>query len=137
MQKKISDTKFLRLIKILTRAPILIDGIEVENELGSPQGSIISGTLANIYLHYAIDEWFETIKKSHFGGEAEMVRYVDDLVFIFKRPRDAIAFYKVLPKRLTKYGLQLHEEKSQLILSGNNAAERLNMEGKKIATYKF
>jgi RNA-directed DNA polymerase len=84
-----------------------------------------------------IDEWFETIKKSHFGGEAEMVRYVDDLVFIFKRPRDAIAFYKVLPKRLTKYGLQLHEEKSQLILSGNNAAERLSKEGKKIATYKF
>ena len=137
LEKKISDKRFLKLIKTLTRAPTMIDGMAVENEQGSPQGSIVSGILANIYLHYVIDEWFETIKNSHFGGEAEMVRYVDDLVFIFKRPKDAEAFYRVLPKRLAKYGLLLHEEKSQLIPSGHMAAERANKQGKKIEIYKF
>ena len=137
LRKKISDKRFLRLIITLTRAPTMIGEKEMENELGCPQGSIISGILANIYLHYVIDGWFEAIKKSHFGGEAEMVRYVDDLVFVFKRPRDAEVFYRVLPKRLAKYGLQLHEEKSQIIPSGHIAAERANKQGKKIKIYNF
>jgi len=91
LEKKISDKRFLRLIKTLIRAPTMVGEVSVANELGSPQGSITSGILANIYLHYVIDEWFETIKTSHFGGEAKMVRYIDDLVFVFKRPKDAKA----------------------------------------------
>jgi RNA-directed DNA polymerase len=137
LAKKISDKRFLRLIKKLMKSPILIDEIAVENKLGCPQGSCVSGILANIYLHHVIDEWFETIKKSHFGGEAEMCRFMDDMVFVFKGPKDAEAFYSVLPKRLAKYGLLLHEEKSQILPSGKIAAERANNQGKKIGTYQF
>lgn len=74
--------------------------------------------MANIYLHHVIDEWFENIKQSHFRGRAELIRYADDMVYTFERPEEAKRFYNVLPKRLAKYGLEMHDEKSQLIMTG-------------------
>lgn len=66
-----------------------------------------------------------------------MVRYCDDMVFIFQRKTDAEKFYRVLPKRLEKYGLTLHVEKSNIIDSGHTAAERAHKAGKRLPTYKF
>ncbi len=102
-----------------------------------PQGSILSPTLSNIYLHEVVDDWFNQINQTHFKGKAEMVRYCDDMVFIFQRQDDANRFYHVLPKRLEKYGLTLHAEKSQLIPSGHMLALRANQQGKRLPTYKF
>lgn len=82
------------------------------------QGSILSPILANIYLHYVIDEWFAEISQSVIHWRAEMVRYADDMVFTFQYPSEAKRFYKVLPKRLNRYGLELHDDKSQLIPAG-------------------
>ncbi len=118
LRKKISDQRFLRLIEVLITAPIMDGNKEVKNTCGCPQGSIISTIMANIYLHHVIDEWFESIKQSHFRGRAELIRYADDMVYTFERPEEAKRFYNVLPKRLAKYGLEMHDEKSQLIKAG-------------------
>ncbi len=137
LRKKISDERFLRLINILIKTPTLVGGQEIINERGCGQGSIVSPTLSNIYLHYVIDVWFSEISKTHMKGRAEEVRYADDLVFVFQDKHDAEKFYKVLPKRLNKYGLELHLDKSQLIESGKKAAARAAKLGKKLSTYKF
>lgn len=137
LQKKIADKRFLRLINTLMKAPTLEGEKSVPNRLGCPQGSIISPILANVYLHYVIDTWFETIKKTHMKAEANEVRYLDDMVFIFKFRSEAEKFFKVLPKRLAKYGLEMHLDKSQLISAGNKAALKAHREGKRLPTYKF
>ncbi|MBD2786424.1 group II intron reverse transcriptase/maturase [Xenorhabdus sp. DI] len=137
LRKKISDRRFLRLIEVLITAPV-IEGKQVsENVRGCPQGSILSPVLANIYLHHVTDEWFDEISRSHIHGRAEMVRYADDMVFTFEFMSEAERFYKVLPKRLNKYGLELHDDKSQLIPAGHIAALRANQEGRRLSTFNF
>ncbi|CDL86729.1 RNA-directed DNA polymerase (Reverse transcriptase) [Xenorhabdus cabanillasii JM26] len=137
LRKKISDRRFLRLIELLITAPV-IEGKQVsENACGCPQGSILSPVLANIYLHHVIDEWFDEISRSHIRGRAEMVRYADDMVFTFEFRSEAERFYKVLPKRLSKYGLELHDDKSQLIPAGHIAALRANQSGRRLPTFNF
>jgi RNA-directed DNA polymerase len=137
LSNRISDRGFLRLVIALIKSPIMIDGQAVSNERGCPQGSATSPILANIYLHYVIDVWFAEISKTHMKSRAAEVRYVDDMVFIFEDKRDAARFYKVLPKRLNKFGLELHLDKSQLIESGNKAAARANSKGTRLEIYKF
>lgn len=77
LARKISDSRFLRLIKILMKTPILQDGKVTSNDCGCPQGSIISPVLSNIYLHYVIDKWFSDIR-THLKYEAYEIRYADD-----------------------------------------------------------
>jgi RNA-directed DNA polymerase len=137
LRSKMSDQRFVRLIEILIKAPILEEGGILQNKEGCPQGSILSPILANIYLHHAVDEWFEEVKHSHLKGSAEEVRYADDLVFCFKTMDDAKRFYEVLPKRLEKYGLEMHMEKSQLLEAGHLAAERASQNGMRLGTFNF
>jgi RNA-directed DNA polymerase len=137
LRKKISDNRFLHLIQVLMRAPIMTGNAIRGNEVGCPQGSIGSPILANIYMHYVIDIWFEEIRKKHLRGIAEQVRYADDMVFIFERKDDAERFFEVLPKRLEKYGLKLHVEKSQIMSSGKVAAQRAQRRGERLTTYQF
>ncbi|EQB97926.1 RNA-directed DNA polymerase [Photorhabdus temperata subsp. temperata M1021] len=137
LRKKISDRRFLRLIEVLITAPVMMGKAVSSNDRGCPQGSILSPVLANIYLHHVIDEWFDEISRSPIHGCAERVRYADDMVFTFQYPREAKRFYKVLPKRLNKYGLALHEDKSQLIPAGHIAAMRANQSGKRLPTFNF
>jgi len=90
LRKKISDNRFLELIGCLLKTSI-IDGKQITpNEIGCPQGSVLSPTLSNIYLHEAVDEWFNKISQTHLKGKAELVRYCDDMVFIFQRQDDAV-----------------------------------------------
>lgn len=137
LQSKINDERFLNLVKKLIRAPIIEEGKVKLNVRGCPQGSIISPILANVYLHFVIDDWFYKIKATHLRGRAELVRYADDMVFVFQHQEEAEKFYKVLPKRLKKYGLELHESKSQIIASGSKAAEEARRKGERLPTYKF
>lgn len=137
LAEKISDKRFLKLIEKLIRAPVISNGKAELNRLGCPQGSIISPILSNIYLHHVVDRWFFEISKSHLQGKAEMVRFADDMVFIFQKSEDAEKFFKVLPKRLDKYGLKLHEDKSSLLKSGRKEAADAEKRGERLSTYKF
>lgn len=137
LAKKISDKRFLKLVEKLIRAPVMANGKAELNLLGCPQGSITSPILSNIYLHYVIDNWFCEISRSHLKGRAEMVRFADDMVFVFQKSEDAERFYKVLPKRLEKYGLKLNEDKSSLQKSGSKEAKAAEKRGERLPTYKF
>jgi len=87
----------------------------VHPEDGSPQGGVIPPVLENVYLHYALDLWFEREVKRHCRGRALIVRYADDLVCAFQYRSDAQAFMRVLPKRLAKFGLEVVPEKTRLL----------------------
>ncbi len=111
---RVDDKRFLRLIRKWLKAGILEEDGSIEYpEEGTPQGGSISPILANIYLHYAIDEWFERTVKPHCEGEAIMCRYADDFVCAFRYSRDAERFYEALPKRLERFNLQVAEDKTQ------------------------
>ena len=135
--QKISDKRFLFLIEVMLKAPTMWERKCQENTAGAPQGSILSPVVANIYLHHVVDEWFAAITQSHFGGRAHEIRYADDLVFYFENTSHAEKFYRVLPKRLEKYGLKLHLEKSQMLKSGPWAAERAKRNHEKMGAFKF
>ncbi|STX81221.1 reverse transcriptase (RNA-directed DNA polymerase) [Legionella busanensis] len=137
LREKITDKRFLKLVERLIRAPVMVNGKAELNRVGCPQGSIISPILSNIYLHDVIDSWFAEISNSHLKGRADMVRLADDMVFVFQFKQEAERFYKVLPKRLEKFGLKLHEDKSSLIQSGSKAAKEADKRGERIPTYKF
>lgn len=137
LKKKIDDRRFLRLIEVLIKAPIREERQDRENTCGCPQGSVVSPVLANIYLHYVIDEWFELIKQTHIRGRAELIRYADDMVFTFEIQSEAKRFYQVLPKRLGKYGLALHTDKSQVLPAGLGCAQRADEVGTRIPTFNF
>jgi len=115
LKQRIDDTAFLGLIKQWLRAGILdIDGEVIHPVTGSPQGGIVSPVLANVYLHHVLDVWFEGVVKKHIDGKAMMIRYADDYVCMFQYRRDAEQFYRVMAKRLEKFGLELSPEKSGL-----------------------
>lgn len=137
LSEKISDKRFLKLIEKLICAPVMVNGKSELNRLGCPQGSIVSPILSNIYLHHVVDRWFFEISRSHLQGKAEMVRFADDMVFVFQKSEDAERFSKVLPKRLDKYGLKLHESKSSMLKSGSKEAEAAEKRGERLPTYKF
>ena len=137
LRKKISDRRFLRFIEVLITALVILGEQLSSNERGCPQGSILSPILANIYLHHVVDEWFAEISQSTLHGRVDRVRYADDMVFTFQYTSEAKRFYKVLPKRLNKYGLDLHDDKSQLIPAGHAAAMKARQIGKRLPTFNF
>ena len=116
LELRIDDRAFLKLIRKWLKAGILeTDGEVLHPETGTPQGGIVSPVLANVYLHYALDLWFERVVKAHCRGEALMVRYADDFVCAFRYREDAERFYRSLPKRLQKFGLEVAPEKTQIL----------------------
>jgi len=116
LRLRIDDRAFLNLIRKWLKAGILeTDGQVIHPDTGTPQGGNISPVLANVYLHYAVDLWFERVVKPHCRGEALMWRYADDWVCAFRFREDAEWFYRVLPKRLDKFNLQVAPEKTQIL----------------------
>jgi group II intron reverse transcriptase/maturase len=138
LRLKIKDEKFLYLILKLLKSPIIDEeGKAIPNEIGSPQGSIISPVLANIYLHYVLDIWFIWINESKYGGSARMVRYADDGAFTFRSVKDAEEFLKVLADRFEKFGVTLHEDKTKIMISGRAAAMKMAQKKEKMPTFAF
>ena len=116
LELRIKDKTFLRLIKKWLKAGILeIDGKVINPQTGCPQGSIVSPILANIYLYYVLDLWFDKVVKPRSRSDAYICRLADDFVCAFRYKEDAERFYKVLGKRLGKFGLKLAEEKTKII----------------------
>jgi group II intron reverse transcriptase/maturase len=115
LQLRVRDGVLLRLIGKWLNAGVLEDGCLTHPEAGTPQGGVISPLLANIYLHYVLDVWFEQEVKPRLSGHAFLVRYADDFVMGFACEADARRVLEVLPKRFGKYGLALHPEKTRLV----------------------
>lgn len=115
LRVRIDDRAFLKLIRKWLKAGVLeVDGQVIHPETGTPQGGTISPVLANVYLHYALDLWFDKVVKAHCRGEALLCRYADDWVCAFRYQDDAERFYRVLPQRLKKFSLQVAPEKTHL-----------------------
>ncbi|MEZ4235028.1 MAG: reverse transcriptase domain-containing protein [Myxococcota bacterium] len=88
------------------------DGALTRSDLGTPQGGVISPLLANIYLHYAVDEWFAVDVVSRLRGRAHLVRYADDFVMVFQHEDDARRVLEVLPEAPLRFGLEVSPEDS-------------------------
>ncbi len=115
LRQRIRDGVLLRLIGKWLRAGVLEDGDLTFPAPGSPQGGVISPLLANVYLHYVLDVWFEREVQPRLKGRAFLIRYADDFVMGFACEEDARRVLDVLPKRFGKYGLTIHPEKTRLV----------------------
>ncbi|WP_197454864.1 group II intron reverse transcriptase/maturase [Stieleria varia] len=118
---RVSDPKMLRLITGFLRAGVMIDGKLTATEDGVPQGASLSPLLANVYLNYVLDQWFEQEVKPRLRGEAYIVRFADDFVCGIELESDARRYQAVLPKRLARFSLSIAEEKTKLIRFGRFA----------------
>lgn len=137
LEHRIADPNMIRLIVRFLKAGVVEAGIKYDTPEGTPQGGVISPILANIYLHYVLDLWFDKIVRKHCRGEAHMVRYADDFVCCFQYEEDAQRFYRALRLRLNKFNLDIAEDKSRLIAFGRYAEARSKKEGKKPETFDF
>ena len=116
LSQRISDTPFLRLIGKWLKAGILdTDGKVIHPVTGTPQGGIVSPILANVYLHYVLDLWFEKVIKPNCKGSVYLCRYADDFVVLFQSKQEAEWFYRELPQRLGKFDLELAADKTQIL----------------------
>lgn len=121
LEKRMGDGALLRLIRKWLKAGILEeDGRVIHPELGTPQGGVISPVLANVYLHYVLDLWFETEVRKTNRGQSKLFRFADDFVACFEYRHEAVAFERALKERLAQYGLEVAPDKTKLIRFGRN-----------------
>jgi group II intron reverse transcriptase/maturase len=114
----IEDKNYLRYIKRFLIAGVMEDGQYQASDRGTPQGGLISPILANVYLHYVLDWWFETCVKPHLEGEAYYVRFADDFLVLFQYEKDAERVMERLSLRLKAFSLELAEEKTRILPIG-------------------
>ena len=129
IEHRVGDRRVLRLIRKWLRAGVSEEGEWSKTVVGTPQGSVISPLLANVYLHYVLDLWVRHWRKHQAQGDVIVVRYADDFVMGFQHRLDAERCLQELRERLGKFGLELHPEKTRLIEFGRFAAERRSKAG--------
>jgi len=134
---RIKDTTLLNLIKRFLKAGYVDDGLLVRSDTGTPQGSILSPMLANIFLHYVLDTWFETTVKGHVRGFCEIVRYADDFVCVVRYADDADRIERALQNRFNKYDLELHPTKSRNLSFGRFERESAKGQNRHANTFDF
>jgi len=137
LRHRIGDERVIRLIIRMLKSGIMEDGLVRASEEGTPQGSILSPLLSNIYLHYVLDLWFSRRVKKESRGEAYYFRFADDFLACFQYKDDAEGFRRRLGDRLEGFGLRLAEEKTQCIEFGRFAREDANKRGEKPKEFTF
>jgi len=121
LERRIADGAFLNLIRKWLRAGVLEeDGRVIHPLTGTPQGGIVSPVLANIYLHYALDLWFERVVRPKQQGRCRMIRYADDFVACFEHRHEAEWFERALPERLAKFGMEVATDKTRTLRFGRH-----------------
>ena len=118
LEHDIADKNFLRYVTRFLKAGIMEDAKIYESDKGAPQGGLISPVLSNVYLHYVLDLWVERVAKQRCYGKAHYVRYADDFLVLFEYRTDAVKFLRWLKERLTKFGLELAEDKTRIVPFG-------------------
>jgi group II intron reverse transcriptase/maturase len=124
LDQRVTDGVIRRMIDKWLKAGVVEDGLLHHTTAGSPQGGVISPCLSNVYLHYVLDEWFETEVRPRLKGRCTLVRYADDLVMAFEHCEDAKRVLAVLGKRLERYGLMLHPDKTRFVDFRPNRPDR-------------
>jgi group II intron reverse transcriptase/maturase len=137
LRHRIGDPRVIRLIQRMLRGGVLEDGLVQATERGTPQGSILSPLLSNVYLHYALDVWFERRLRRQVCGEAYYFRFADDFVACFQSETAAKEFVPQLNERLGKFGLKLAAHKTRCIRFGRYAREDANKRGRKPDEFTF
>lgn len=138
VEHRIGDSNLLRLIRRFLKAGILEDGVFYASEEGTPQGGLVSPMLANIYLHYVLDLWFERRFAQGCEGKAYLVRYADDFVACFEREGDARRFERELKERLSAFHLEVEPTKTALHRFGDLAPALCKRDGRsKPGTFNF
>ena len=130
LEYRIGDKRVIRLIIKWLNAGVMEAGEWRDNLRGTPQGSVASPVLANIYLHYVLDLWFQKKWRSHeVEGDAIIVRYADDFVVGFQHKRDAERFLNAVKERFGRFGLDIHPDKTRLIEFGRFAVKDRRQRG--------
>jgi len=137
LRHRIGDERVIRLIIRMLKSGIMEDGLVSATDQGTPQGSILSPLLSNIYLHYVLDLWFSKRVRRQSDGEAYYFRFADDFLACFRYKADAERFHRQLKERLEEFGLELAEEKTHCIAFGRFARENAQARGGKLAEFTF
>ena len=137
LRVRISDEKFVRYVVRFLKAGYMEEGAFHKTERGTPQGGSISPMIANVFLHYVVDEWFEKDMKPRMKGQGYEVRFCDDFVMLVQNKDDAEMILKELKQRLEENGLTMNAEKTQLLSFGRYEKDKAKAEGRGTNTFDF
>ncbi|MFZ6766638.1 group II intron reverse transcriptase/maturase [Undibacterium sp. Di26W] len=138
LEHRIADKRVIRLIRKWLKAGTIENGLRTASVRGTPQGSVISPMLSNIYLHYALDLWAHQWRGRYALGDVILVRYADDSVMGFQYEGDAKRFLAAMRERLAQFKLELHPDKTRLIRFGRYAMQQCRERGiRKPETFDF
>jgi len=137
LKQRVGDARILRLVMRMLKAGIMEDGQRQQGEVGTPQGSILSPLLSNVYLHYVLDFWFQKRIGRRCRGQAFLFRFAEDFLACFQYQEDAANFPAYLSDRLEGFNLRLAEEKTRRISFGHYARENAYRNGKKPREFEF
>jgi group II intron reverse transcriptase/maturase len=137
LSERIADQTLLRLIARMLKAGVQTPGGVIADELGSPQGSMVSPVIAHAFLDHVLDQWCVTVVRQHCRGYCALIRYADDALAVFAREDDARRVWRVLPLRLGKFGLRLNTEKTRVLAFGKRQAWRAFRDGTRLSTLDY
>lgn len=138
LRHRIADPCFVRIIQRFLKAGVMEDGVVSASEEGTPQGGMVSPVLANIYLHYALDMWFEIRFARRCRGKAHLVRYADGFIACFQNEEDAQRFRTELTGRLAEFGLEVEPSKTAVLRFGSEAQRNCKRDGlRRPKTFNF
>ena len=137
LRKRIKDQKFLQYVVRFLKSGYMEEEVIKESQEGTPQGGNISPMLANIFLHYVLDEWFEKEVKVRLKGQSHLVRYCDDFIILMQRQEEARMVKKMVESRFKEYGLELNDEKTKVMSFGRYEKENAGKQKRKANTFDF
>jgi group II intron reverse transcriptase/maturase len=137
LEHRIGDKRLLRMVKRFLKSGVIEEGEIRASEEGVPQGGSVSPVLANVYLHYALDLWFEKVYGKSCKGKAKLIRYADDLVVCFQNREDAARFQAALTERLAKFELEVEPTKTKVLEFGRDAERHARARGERPGTFEF
>ena len=137
LKERIIDKNLILLINRFLRAGYVEEGRYIDTTVEAPQGGVISPLLANIYLHYVLDLWFEKKVKPVSKGYVGLIRYCDDFVVCCESEKDAKEFLLKLQTRLGKFGLEISKDKTKVLRFGRQVWKQAQKHKRKVETFNF